>query len=95
MNHWEIFDSELHELSGLQRDTQRAYSFAAFLGALGLDIVRDIATSPDMIGEALVFWTVAAIGCLAGAVKNWFDARYYERRGGTRLQQIKDEHDDD
>ncbi|HEX6374998.1 MAG TPA: hypothetical protein VFZ91_04690 [Allosphingosinicella sp.] len=95
MNHWEIFDSELNELGGLQKDAQRAYTVAAFLAALALDIFRDIATSDDMVGLARVFWLVLALAAAAGATKFFLDGRYYERRGGTRLQQIKDEHDDD
>jgi hypothetical protein len=95
MNHWEIFDSELNELAGLQKDAQRAYTATAFLAALALDIFRDIATSDDMVGLARVFWVVLAACAAAGAFKFWRDARYYEQRGGNRLQQIKDEHDDD
>lgn len=95
MNHWEIFDSELNELGGLRKDAQRAYAWAAFFGAVALDLWRDIATSADMVGQARVFWVVIAIVAALSAVKCFLDGRYWEKRGDRRLQEIKDEHDDD
>ena len=93
MKQWEILDSELNELAGLQQDATRAFAWAAFWSALGIDIVRDVLTSGDMLALWRVLWTLAALFAFTMAVKSWLNGRYAKKRGATRLQQIKDEHD--
>lgn len=93
MDHWEIFDSELNELAGLQEDAIRSFSLAGFFGALSLDMLRDIFTSNmSQLQHALWFGLVLACALLAGW--NYVNGRYSKKRGKTRLQEIKDEHDD-
>lgn len=94
MNHWEIFDSELNELAGLQRDTLRSFGIGAFFAGVSIDVLRDVFTS-DMASTPHAFWF--AIGICAGilAIWNFLNGRHYLNRGKTRLQQIKDEHDEE
>lgn len=94
MNHWEIFDSELNELGGLQQDAIRYYGMAGFFVALSIDIFRDVFTS-DMAMAEHAFWFAIAVGSAVLAVWSYLNGRYAKGRGATRLQQIKDEHDEE